>query len=61
MKQGVDMNEEEMKCFHGRMKQNETEFHPLVAGISNEIVAIMNENTFHSFTVADQVFLWHLP
>ena len=21
----------------------------------------MNENPFHSFTVADQVFLWHLP
>jgi len=21
----------------------------------------MNENPFHSFMVADQVFLWHLP
>ena len=61
MKKGVDMNEEEMKCFHGRMKQNETEFHSLVTDIANEIVAIMNESAFHSITVVVEVFLWHLP
>ena len=57
----VDMNEDEMKCFHGRMKQNETDLQCLVATTWNEIVAIMNENAFHSFMVAEQVFLWQLP
>ena len=42
-------------------RQNETDLHPLVTGILNEIAAIMNENAFHSFTVAEQVFLWQLP
>jgi len=36
-------------------------FPPLVAGISNEIVAIMNENLFHSFMVADQVAPRRMP
>ena len=27
----------------------------------NEIVAILNENAFHSFMVAKQIFLWQLP
>ena len=41
--------------------QNEREFHSLVTDIVNEIVAIMNESTFHSIMVVVKVFLWHLP
>ena len=31
------------------------------AGILNEIGPTLNENAFHSFVVAKQIFLWQLP
>ena len=32
-----------------------------LAGILNETGPTLNENTFHSFVVAKQIFLWQLP
>ena len=31
------------------------------AGILNETGPTLNENAFHSFVVAKQIFLWQLP
>ena len=32
-----------------------------LAGILNEIGPTLDENAFHSFVVAKQIFLWQLP
>ena len=32
-----------------------------LAGILNETGPTLNENAFHSFMVAKQIFLWQLP
>jgi len=43
-----------MKCFVAGMKENERNFILL-------FILLLHENSFHSFMVADQVFLRHLP
>jgi len=50
-----------MKCFLAGMQENERNFILLLQRPGMKQVQWMNENPFHSFTVADQVFLWHLP
>ena len=50
-----------MKCFMAGIKENERNFILLLLRLRMKQVPWMNENSFHSFTVADQVFLWHVP
>ena len=52
---------EKMKCFVAGLKENERNFILLLQGLGMKQVPWMDENPFHSFMVAEQVFLRHLP